>query len=198
MTSKQAKVEFVMAHFSIYSTSRYRCHVRTGIPRLRGHTLQISQVVRTVRHWSFHCAPTIHCKCDARMWNWQIRSTPTLWKTLSSECFRFIVGLNDKSTSMLLELIKNINPCNSHIFVHQFNYSLFNGNQNKLLLNWRSEYVYHTSTWYAIESTNADFITNVYWISVRYLYFAIWNFIINFLVPSLSRFIVMISNNFVW
>ena len=33
-----------VAHFSIYSTSRCRCHTGTDIPRLRGHTLQINQV----------------------------------------------------------------------------------------------------------------------------------------------------------
>ena len=54
-----------VAHFSIYSTSRCRCHSGTDIPRLRGHTLQINQVVRTVRHRISCCAPTIHWKCDA-------------------------------------------------------------------------------------------------------------------------------------
>ena len=61
-----------IAHFPIYSTSRCRCHAGTDMLRLRGHTLQISQVVRTVRHWISGCAPTIHWKCDARMQNWQI------------------------------------------------------------------------------------------------------------------------------
>ena len=37
-------------HFSMNSTSRCRCHAGTDILRLRGHTLKISQVVRTVRH----------------------------------------------------------------------------------------------------------------------------------------------------
>ena len=49
-----------VAHFSIYSTSRCRCHTGTDIPRIRGHTLQINQVVRTVRHRISCCAPTIH------------------------------------------------------------------------------------------------------------------------------------------
>ena len=49
-----------VAHFSIYSTSRCRCHRGTDVPRLRGHTLQINQVVRTVRHRISCCAPTIH------------------------------------------------------------------------------------------------------------------------------------------
>ena len=49
-----------VAHFSIYSTSRCRCHAGTDIPRLRRYTLQISQVVRTVRHRISCCAPTIH------------------------------------------------------------------------------------------------------------------------------------------
>ena len=57
-----------VAHFSIYSTSRCRCHAGTEIPRLRGHTLQISQVVRTVRHRISCCAPTIHWKCDAQIY----------------------------------------------------------------------------------------------------------------------------------
>ena len=48
-----------IAHFSIYSSSRCRCHAGTDILRLRGHTLQISQVVRTARHWISCCAPTI-------------------------------------------------------------------------------------------------------------------------------------------
>ena len=56
-----------VAHFSIYSTSRCRCHAGTDIPRLRGHTLQINQVVRTVRHRISCCAPTIHWKCDAQI-----------------------------------------------------------------------------------------------------------------------------------
>ena len=38
---------------------RCRCHAGTDILRLRGHTLQIGQVVRTVRHWISCCAPTI-------------------------------------------------------------------------------------------------------------------------------------------
>ena len=40
-----------IVHFSIYSISRSSCHARTDIPSLRGRTLQISQVVRSVRHW---------------------------------------------------------------------------------------------------------------------------------------------------
>ena len=43
-----------IAHFSIYSTSWCRCHAGTDIPRHRGHTLQINQVVRTVRHRISH------------------------------------------------------------------------------------------------------------------------------------------------
>ena len=46
-------------HFSIYSTTRYCCHAGTDIPRLRGQTLQISQVVRAVKHWISGCAPTL-------------------------------------------------------------------------------------------------------------------------------------------
>ena len=64
-----------VAHFSIYSTSRCRCHTGTDIPRLRGHTLQINQVVRTVRHRISCCAPTIHWKCDAQIQNRQIKSS---------------------------------------------------------------------------------------------------------------------------
>ena len=48
MASKQQNVEF-SSHFSIYSISRCRCHTGTDIPRLRGHTLQINQVVRTAQ-----------------------------------------------------------------------------------------------------------------------------------------------------
>ena len=96
-----------IVHFSIYSTSRCRCHAGTVIPRLRGHTLQISQVVRTVRHRISCCAPTIHWKCDAQMQNWQIKSPPALWKHLSFQCLGVIVALNGKSATMLLEPTKN-------------------------------------------------------------------------------------------
>ena len=93
--------------FSIYSTSRCRCHTGTDIPRLRGHALQINQVVRTVRHRISCCAPTIHWKCDAQIQNRQIKSPPALWKHLSFQCLGVIVTLNGKSASMLLESTKN-------------------------------------------------------------------------------------------
>ena len=96
-----------VAHFSIYSTSRCCCHTGTDIPRLRGHTLQINQVVRTVRHRISCCAPTIHWKCDAQIQNRQIKSPPALWKHLSFQCLGVIVTLNGKSASMLLEPTKN-------------------------------------------------------------------------------------------
>ena len=96
-----------VAHFSIYSTSRCRCHTGTDIPRLRGHTLQINQVVRTVRHRISCCAPTIHWKCDAQIQNRQIKFPPALWKHLSFQCLGVIVTLNGKSASMLLEPTKN-------------------------------------------------------------------------------------------
>ena len=92
-----------VTHFSIYSTSRCCCHAGTDIPRLRGHTLQISQVVRTVRHRISCCAPTIHWKCDAQIQNRQIKSPPAL----SFQCLGVIVALNAKSASMLLEPTKN-------------------------------------------------------------------------------------------
>ena len=79
----------------------------TDIPRLRGHTLQINQVVRTVRHRISCCAPTIHWKCDAQIQNRQIKSPPALWKHLSFQCLGVIVTLNGKSASMLLEPTKN-------------------------------------------------------------------------------------------
>ena len=94
-----------IAHFSIYSTSRCRCHAGTNILRLRSHTLQISQVVRTVRHRISFCAPTIHWECVARMQNWQIKSPPALW--IHFECLGNIVALNGKSASMLSEPTKN-------------------------------------------------------------------------------------------
>ena len=97
MASKQANVEF----------SSYIFQSGTVIPRLRGHTLQISQVVCTVRHGISCCAPTIHWKCDARMQNWLMKSPPTLWKHLSFQCLGAIVALNGKNTSMLLEPTKN-------------------------------------------------------------------------------------------
>ena len=96
-----------VAHFSIYSTSRCRCHTGTDIPRLCGHTLQINQVVRTVRHRISCCAPTIHWKCDAQIQNRQIKSPTALWKHLSFQCLGVIVTLNGKSASMLLEPTKN-------------------------------------------------------------------------------------------
>ena len=96
-----------IAHFSIYSTSRCRCHAGTGIPRLRGHTLQINQVVCTVRHRISCCAPTVHWKCDAQIQNRQIKSPAALWKHLSFQCLGVIVALNGKSASMLLEPTKN-------------------------------------------------------------------------------------------
>ena len=74
-----------VAHSSIYSTSWCR-HTGTDIPRLRGHTLQINQVVRTVRHRISCCAPTIHWKCDAQIQNRQIKSPSALWKHLSFQC----------------------------------------------------------------------------------------------------------------
>ena len=112
-----------VTHFSIYSTSRCRCHAGTDILRLRGHTLQISQVVRTVRHRISCCAPTIHWKCDAQIQNRQIKSPPALWKHLSFQCLGVIVALNGKSASMLLEptqnklkqwqvIEKSVNKCN--------------------------------------------------------------------------------------
>ena len=79
--AEASKCWVFIVYFSIYSTSWCRCHAGTVIPRLRGHTLQISQVVRTVRHGISYCAPTIHWKCDARMQN---RSPPTLWNTCHS------------------------------------------------------------------------------------------------------------------
>ena len=96
-----------IVHFSIYSTSRCRCHAGTVIPRLCGDTLQINQVVRTVRHGISCCASTIHWKCDAQMQNWQIKSPPALWKHLSFQCLGVTVALNGKSTTMLLESTKN-------------------------------------------------------------------------------------------
>ena len=96
-----------IAHFSIYSTSRCRCHAGTDIPRLRGHTLQINQVVRTVRHRISCCAPTVHWKCDAQIQNRQINAPAALWKHLSFQCLGVIVALNGQSASMLLEPTKN-------------------------------------------------------------------------------------------
>ena len=96
-----------VAHFSINSTSRCCCHTGTDIPRLHGHTLQINQVVRTVRHRISCCAPTIHWKYDAQIQNRQIKSPPALWKHLSFQCLGVIVTLNGKSASMLLEPTKN-------------------------------------------------------------------------------------------
>ena len=96
-----------ITHFSIYSTSRCRCHAGTDIPKLRGHTLQISHVVLTLRHWTSGCTPNIHWKCDERMQNTQIKSPPAVWKPLPSECLWVTLALNGKSASVLLELTIN-------------------------------------------------------------------------------------------
>ena len=124
MASKQANVEF-----SSYIFQFTRLH---GVAVMQGlsfwdsvgpHTLQISQVVRTVRHGISCCAPTIHWKCDAQMQNWQIKSPPALWKHLSFQCLGVIVALNGKSATMLLEptrnklkqwlvIEKSVNKCN--------------------------------------------------------------------------------------
>ena len=136
-----------VAHFSIYSTSRCRCLTGTDIPRLRGHTLQINQVVRTVRHRISCCAPTIHWKCDAQIQNRQIKSPPALWKHLSFQCLGVIVTLNGKSASMLLEPTKNklkqwqvieksVNKCN-FFFSDVLNHNKMNENNRKTNL-WRS------------------------------------------------------------
>ena len=105
--AEASKCWVFIVYCSIYSTSRCRCHAGTVIPRLRGHTLQISQVVRTVRHGISCWAPIIHWKCDAQMQNLQIKSPPTLWKHLSFQCLGVIVALNGKSASMLFEPTKN-------------------------------------------------------------------------------------------
>ena len=112
-----------IAHFSIYSSSRCRCHAGTDILRLRGHSLQISQVVTYCQALDF-LLRTNNWKCDARMQNWQIKSPPAMWKHLSFECLGVIVvALNGKSASMLLEstksqlkqwlvIEKSVNNCN--------------------------------------------------------------------------------------
>ena len=52
--------------------------------------------------------PTNYWKCDARMQNWQIKSPPAMWKHLLFEWFEvYVVALNGKSASMLLESTKN-------------------------------------------------------------------------------------------
>ena len=135
-----------IAHFLICSTSWCRCHAGTDVLRIRGHTLQISQVLRTVRHRISGCTPSIHWKCDARMQNWQIKSPPALLKHLSFECLGVIVALNSKSSSMLLKPTKNklnqwlvieksVNKC---IFSQRFwNYNKMNENNRHTNL-WRS------------------------------------------------------------
>ena len=91
-----------IANFSIYSTSRCRCLAGTDILRPRGHNLQISQVVRTVRHRISCCTPTIHWKCVARMQNRQTSPVKTLVIRMSwiYRCFEW------QSASMLLEATK--------------------------------------------------------------------------------------------
>ena len=97
-----------IAHRTIYSSSRCRCHAGTDILRLRGHTLQISQVVRTLSGTGFLVAHQLNWKCDARIQNWQIKSPPAMWKHWSFDCHGVIaVALNGKSASMLLESTKN-------------------------------------------------------------------------------------------
>ena len=94
---RRSKCWVFIAHFSIYSTSRCHCHAGTDILRLCGHTLQINQVVRTVRHRISCCTPTIHWKCDARMQNWQIKFPPALWKHFSFEYLGVIVVVNGEA-----------------------------------------------------------------------------------------------------
>ena len=48
------------------------------IPRLRDPTLQISKLVRNVRHWISGGAPTVHWKCVTRMQNSQTKFQPAL------------------------------------------------------------------------------------------------------------------------
>ena len=96
MASKQQNVEF-SSHIFQFT----RLH---GVAVIC-HTLQINQVVRTVRHRISCCAPTIHWKWDAQ--NRQIKSPPALWKHLSFQCLGVIVTLNGKSASMLLEPTKD-------------------------------------------------------------------------------------------
>ena len=89
-TVEATKCWVFVAHFSIYSTSRCRCHRGTDIPRLRGHTLQINQVVRTVRHRISCCAPTIHSKCDAQIQNTchsNVLELSLLWMARALACF---------------------------------------------------------------------------------------------------------------
>ena len=104
---EETKCWVFIAHFSIYSTSRCRCHAGTDIPRLSGHTRQIIQVVRTVRHRISCCAPTKHWKCNAQIPNRQIKSPPALWNHLSFQCLGVIVAFNGKRASMLLDPTKN-------------------------------------------------------------------------------------------
>ena len=108
MASKQQNVEF-SSHIFQFTRLHGVAVIQglTWIPRLRGHTLQINQVVRTVRHRISCCAPTIHWKCDAQIQNRQIKSPPALWKHLPFQCLGVIVTLNGKSASMLLEPTKN-------------------------------------------------------------------------------------------
>ena len=83
------------------SSSRCRCHAGTDILRLRGHTLQISQVVRTVRHWISWCAPTIgnvmreckigksspHQSCENTCHSNVLESSLLLWIARALACF---------------------------------------------------------------------------------------------------------------
>ena len=141
MASKQQNVEFSSHIFQFTQLTG------TAIPRLRGHTLQINQVVRTVRHRISCCAPTIHWKCDAQIQNRQIKSSPALWKHLSFQCLGVFVTLNGKSASMLLEPTKNklkqgrvieksVNKCN-FFFSDVLNHNKMNENNRKTNL-WRS------------------------------------------------------------
>ena len=75
-----------IAHFSIYSTSRCRCHAGTDIPRHCGHTLQISQVVRTVRHRISCCATTIHVMRECKIGKSSPMKTLVIPKSWSFRC----------------------------------------------------------------------------------------------------------------
>ena len=65
-----------IAHFSIYSSSRCRCHAGTDILRLRGHTLRPGGTYCQALDFLLR---TNYWKCDARMQNWQIKSPPAMF-----------------------------------------------------------------------------------------------------------------------
>ena len=85
----------IIVHFSIYPTPRCRCHAGADTPKLGDRTLQISKVVRNVRHLISGSVTMIHWKCDAWKQIWWFNAVSALWKLV---CFRVDTKLAESAT----------------------------------------------------------------------------------------------------